>query len=55
MMNRIQSVQTLGAVALVFVLQACGGGNTSPMAGTGGSGQQTGTAGTTAFQARCPQ
>jgi hypothetical protein len=46
MTNRIHSVQTLGALALVFILQACGGGNTSPMAGSAGSGSQ-GTAGTT--------
>lgn len=42
----VQSVGTLGAVALVLVLQACGGNNSSPMAGTGGTAGTTGGAGT---------
>src|SRR4051812_36491514 len=46
MTKRIHSVQTLGALALVFIIQACGGGNTSPMTGTAGS-QSQGSAGTT--------
>ena len=46
MTKRIQTVQTLSAVALVFVLQACGGGNGPAMSGTGNS-TGSGTAGTT--------
>jgi hypothetical protein len=46
MTKRIHSVQTLGALALVFIVQACGGGNSSPMTGAAGS-QSQGTAGTT--------
>jgi hypothetical protein len=52
MTKRIQTVQTLGAMALVFVLQACSGSNDPAMtggAGTNGTGSAgtTGTAGTT--------
>ena len=49
MTKRIHSVQTLGALALVFILQACGGANNgmTGAAGTTGSGATTGTAGTT--------
>ena len=49
MIKRIQTVQTLGAVALVFVLQACGGGNNPSTTGdgTGSAGSQgAGSAGT---------
>ena len=46
MTKRIQTVQALGAMALVFVLQACSGGNDPAM--TGGAGTNgTGSAGTT--------
>jgi len=46
MTKRIQTVQTLGAMALVFVLQACGGGNDPAMTGNAGT-NGTGSAGTT--------
>jgi hypothetical protein len=46
MTKRIQTVQTLGAMALVFVLQACGGGNMPAISGSAGS-SGTGTAGST--------
>jgi hypothetical protein len=43
---RVQSVRMLGAGALVFILQACGGGNTPAITGTAGT-DGSGTAGTT--------
>jgi len=46
---RVQSVSALGAAALVFILQACGGGNgpaTAGNAGTTGTGNTSGAAGT---------
>ena len=47
MTKRIHSVQTLGALALVFILQACGGSNNGMTGAAGTTGTGTGTAGTT--------
>jgi hypothetical protein len=50
MTKRIQTVQTVGAMALVFILQACGGSNdgmTGAAGTTGSAGSGSGTAGTT--------
>src|SRR3954465_7699999 len=50
MTKRIQTVQAVGAMALVFVLQACGGSNngmTGAAGTTGSAGSGSGVAGTT--------
>jgi hypothetical protein len=50
MTKRIQTVQTVGAMALVFILQACGGSNngmTGAAGTTGSAGSGSGVAGTT--------
>jgi hypothetical protein len=50
MTKRIQTVHTVGAMALVFILQACGGSNngmTGAAGTTGSAGSGTGVAGTT--------